>query len=187
MIDIAVPRDLDPRIGELSNVFLYDIDDLEGIVESNLEQRRQEAFKIEAMIAEEMDVFHQWYKTLGVSPVISALQEKAALIHQETMDSLLKKLPDLDEREQKVIRKLTKSIVNQMLHDPILRVKEMAAERNGDEALDMFTKFFALEDILLEREQQAGAKRLNDTTKKEVGRQQVPSVALQPRDLLANL
>ncbi|GJM77328.1 glutamyl-tRNA reductase [Paenibacillus macerans] len=76
MIDIAVPRDIEPEIGELENVFLYDIDDLEGIVENNLEMRRAEAVKIDKMIEEEMQVFANWLQTLGVKPVIRALQEK---------------------------------------------------------------------------------------------------------------
>ncbi|RAP77847.1 glutamyl-tRNA reductase [Paenibacillus montanisoli] len=148
MIDIAVPRDLDPAIASVQNVFLYDIDDLEGIVESNMEQRRVEAAKIETLIAAELDAYRSWYKTLGVAPLIRALQVKAADIHEETMDSLANKLPDLSERELKVIRKLTKSIVNQMMHDPILRIKEMAGEKRADEAMDMFVKLFALEETL---------------------------------------
>ncbi|SDX40125.1 glutamyl-tRNA reductase [Paenibacillus sp. CF384] len=148
MIDIAVPRDLDPAIASVKNVFLYDIDDLEGIVESNMEQRRTEAAKIETMIASELDVYRGWYKTLGVAPLIRALQDKATDIHAETMDSLANKLPDLSDRELKVIHKLTKSIVNQMMHDPILRIKEMAGEKHADEAMDMFVKLFALEDTL---------------------------------------
>ncbi|SFE49939.1 glutamyl-tRNA reductase [Paenibacillus algorifonticola] len=157
MIDIAVPRDIDPTIAAVDNVFLYDIDDLEGIVESNLEQRRKEAAKIETMIAQEMDLFEQWYKTLGVVPLIRALQTKAAEIHEETFNSLTNKLPDLDEHELKVIRKLTKSIVNQMMQDPILRIKEMAGERRADEAMDMFVKLFALEEQL-DKSQQAELK-----------------------------
>ncbi|KQO01324.1 glutamyl-tRNA reductase [Paenibacillus sp. Leaf72] len=157
MIDIAVPRDLDPTIAAVDNVFLYDIDDLEGIVESNLEQRRKEAAKIETMIAQEMDLFEQWYKTLGVVPLIRALQTKAAEIHEETFNSLTNKLPDLDEHELKVIRKLTKSIVNQMMQDPILRIKEMAGERRAEEAMDMFVKLFALEEQL-DKSQQAELK-----------------------------
>ncbi|BBH19197.1 glutamyl-tRNA reductase [Paenibacillus baekrokdamisoli] len=148
MIDIAVPRDLDPAIASVENVFLYDIDDLEGIVESNLDQRRTEAAKIEVFITEEILAYRQWYKTLGVAPLIRALQDKAASIHQETMDSLTNKLPDLGEREMKIIRKLTKSIVNQMLSDPIVRVKELAGEKHADEAMDMFVKIFALEETL---------------------------------------
>lgn len=162
MIDIAVPRDLDPQLGELSNVFLYDIDDLQAIVNNNLLERRKEAEKIDGMIQEEMQSFELWKKTLGVSPVIQALQEKANLVHEQTMESLLNKLPELDEREVKVIRKLTKSIVNQMLRDPITRIKEMAVERHGDEAVEMFTKIFALEEKLAERE--AEQLRLEQTT-----------------------
>lgn len=162
LIDIAVPRDLDPAIAELDNAFLYDMDDLQAIVAQNLKHREQEAEKVKAMIEDEIAAFEHWYKLLGVSPVIRALQEKAASIHQETMESLMKKLPNLDEHELKVIRKLSKSIVNQMLHEPILRIKEMAAERGGDESLRMFTQLFALEDWIergLDEEEQAAERR----------------------------
>ncbi|GLX69552.1 glutamyl-tRNA reductase [Paenibacillus glycanilyticus] len=153
MIDIAVPRDLDPGIAAVENVFLYDIDDLEGIVASNIEQRRKEAEKIETMIEQEVEQFQQWYKTLGVVPLIRSLQTKAAHIHEETMNSLTNKLPDLEEHELKVIRKLTKSIVNQMMQDPILRIKEMAGDKHSEEAMDMFVKLFALEEELAQSKQ----------------------------------
>lgn len=146
MIDIAVPRDIDPAISELQNVFLYDIDDLEGIVESNMEKRRGEAAKIEGMIDEEIAVFGNWLQTLGVKPVIRALQEKSSAIHESTLESMFNKLPELDERQRTIIRRLTKSIVNQMMHDPINRIKEMAGEENGAEALNWFTEIFALEE-----------------------------------------
>jgi glutamyl-tRNA reductase len=148
LIDIAVPRDLDPHINELDNVFLYDIDDLQGIVAGNLALRQQEAQKIERMIEEEMTTFEHWYQTLEVVPIIRALQQKATDIHAETLESLFNKLPDLDERERKIIHKLTKSIVNQLLHDPIAHVKDMAQERRGKEAMDLFTSMFALEEPL---------------------------------------
>ncbi|GGH33609.1 glutamyl-tRNA reductase [Paenibacillus segetis] len=148
IIDIAVPRDIDPSISELQNVFLYDIDDLEGIVENNLELRRAESIKIETMIAQEMELFEEWVETLGVLPVIRALQEKSSSIHESTVESLFNKLPELDERQRKVIRRLTKSIVNQMMHDPINRVKEMAGEKGGAEALELFTQIFGLEEQL---------------------------------------
>ncbi|MEX2415683.1 MAG: glutamyl-tRNA reductase [Paenibacillaceae bacterium] len=152
LIDIAVPRDFDPEIAKSDQVFLYDMDDLQAIVESNVNLRRREGEKVEDLIKQEITVFQQWYKLLGVSPVIRALQEKAALIHKETMDSLIKKLPDLEERELKIIHKLSKSIVNQMLHDPILRVKELAAERHGDDAIKMFSHLFALEEWVEEHD-----------------------------------
>ncbi|WP_128896001.1 glutamyl-tRNA reductase [Longirhabdus pacifica] len=155
MIDIAVPRDLDPQIANIEHAHLFDIDDLEGIVESNLNSRKNEALKIEKMIEQGISQFDQWYKTLGVSPVIQALQGKAAKIHAETMQSLFNKLPDLDERETKVIRKLTKSILNQMLHDPILNLKELAVEENGHEVMEQFVKMFNLQDELDQNEKSA--------------------------------
>ncbi|MCV9950888.1 glutamyl-tRNA reductase [Paenibacillus sp. BT-177] len=169
MIDIAVPRDLDPAIGELQNVFLYDIDDLEGIVESNLEMRRTEAAKIEHMIEDELSEFYQWLKTMGVRPVIRALQEKAESIHQDTLESLYNKLPELDERQRKVISRLTKSMLNQMMHDPINRVKELAVQKQGNEALDMFSHIFALEDRLEDAAQKVDKSDASALIKPETG------------------
>src|SRR5690606_38821178 len=129
VIDIAVPRDVDPAVGELDQVFLYDIDDLNGIVEANLEEREKEAKLVETMIEEELVSFKHWLHTLGVVPLITALQEKAKGIQEEAMRKIENKLPDLTENELRLIRKYTKSIINQMMHDPIVRIKEMAAQR----------------------------------------------------------
>lgn len=148
MIDIAVPRDIDPKVKEISHVQLYNVDDLEMVIENYLQDRRKEADKILQMIRVEMDAFDTWIRTLGVSPIIQALQTKSAMIHEETMQSLINKLPDLDEHQIKVIHKLTKSIVNQMMRDPILRIKEMSAGQDREEALDYFSKIFALEQLL---------------------------------------
>ncbi|MBW4084744.1 glutamyl-tRNA reductase [Paenibacillus sp. S150] len=148
MIDIAVPRDIDPEAAGVPDVFLYDIDDLEGIVETNLEMRRIEAAKIEVMIEEALEDFQLWLKTLGVRPVIRALQDKSNGIYEDTMDSLFNKLPELDEHQRKVIRRLTKSIVNQMMHDPINVIKELSGGKQGTEALEYFTQIFALQEQL---------------------------------------
>jgi glutamyl-tRNA reductase len=148
MIDIAVPRDIDPAVAQLPNVQLFNMNHLESAIEGYLEDRRKEADKVIRMIDGEIEMFETWMRTLGVSPVIQALQMKSAMIHEETMQSLLKKLPDLDERQVKVIQKLTKSIVNQMMRDPILRIKEMSAGKERDEALAYFCKIFALEELL---------------------------------------
>ncbi|MED1602911.1 glutamyl-tRNA reductase [Alkalihalophilus marmarensis] len=148
MVDIAVPRDLDPALAELDDVYLYDIDDLQNIVEANLEERKREAEKIELMVEMEIDEFKSWLNTLGVVPIITALRTKALAVQAETMESIERKLPDLTEREKKVLRKHTKSIVNQLLRDPVTRVKELAGEPGSDDALELFTKIFALEDEL---------------------------------------
>lgn len=153
MVDIAVPRDLDPALHDLDSVFLYDIDDLEGIVESNLAERMKEAEKIEIMIEAEIVAFQSWISMLGVVPLISALREKALNIQAETMQSIERKLPDLTERERKILSKHTKSIVNQLLRDPVTRAKEMAGQPGADEQLQLFTEIFGLEEYLDKQKQ----------------------------------
>lgn len=157
MVDIAVPRDLEPEIAELDSVFLYDIDDLEGIVEANLQERQKEAEKIMIMIEAEISEFNQWLHLLGVVPVISALREKALVIQSETMKSLERKLPNLSERERKILNKHTKSIVNQMLKDPILQAKELAALPDADQSMQLFMKIFNIESDTT-KESNDGAK-----------------------------
>jgi glutamyl-tRNA reductase len=158
MVDIAVPRDLDSRIAELESVFLYDIDDLEGIVEANLQERKKAAQLIMMMIEKEIVDFKQWLGLLGVVPVISALRDKAVAIQAETMVSLERKLPHLSERDIKVLNKHTKSIINQLLKDPILQAKELAARPDADEALDLFMKIFRIEELVEKQTKAAETK-----------------------------
>ncbi|WP_026671516.1 glutamyl-tRNA reductase [Alkalihalobacterium bogoriense] len=158
MVDIAVPRDLDPALAEFDDIYLYDIDDLENIVQANLAERQVEAEKIELMVEAEIDEFKNWLNTLGVVPIISALRTKALAIQAETMESIQRKLPNLTEREKKVLSKHTKSIVNQLLRDPITRVKELAAEEDADRSLELFTKMFALEDEIILQQQKESEK-----------------------------
>lgn len=151
MVDIAVPRDLDPKLADLDSVFLYDIDDLQGIVEANLQERKVAAEKIELMIEEEIVQFKQWINTLGVVPVIAALRNKALTVQAETMESIERKMPNLTERERKVLNKHTKSIINQLLKDPIVKVKELSAEPNAQESLELFKKIFNIEEDVEEQ------------------------------------
>ncbi|SFJ42473.1 glutamyl-tRNA reductase [Thermoflavimicrobium dichotomicum] len=156
-IDIAVPRDIDPAVHDLDQVFLYDIDDLHGIVDANLSLREQEAKKVAVWIEEETKEFQEWLQMLGVVPLITALREKALAVQEETMARIERKLPDLTEREKRVLRKQTKSIVNQLLRDPIVRIKELAATSKRDEAFDLFVQIFALEEQLEEKQEKPAA------------------------------
>ena len=158
MVDIAVPRDLDPALAELESVFLYDIDDLEGIVEANLQERKKAAETISLMVEAEIVEFKQWLNMLGVVPVISALREKALTIQAETMKSLERKLPNLSEHDVKVLNKHTKSIINQMLKDPILQAKELAGCNDADEALDLFVKIFNIEELVTKQHEVKAAE-----------------------------
>lgn len=158
MVDIAVPRDLDPKIGDLPNVFLYDIDDLQGIVEANLAERKRAASKIEEMIEGEVSSFNDWIATLGVVPVISALRKKASTIQQETMASIENKMPNLTDREKKVLNKHTKSIINQLLKEPILQAKELSTNPDAAKQLALFQQIFGIEDEVQEEVQLASQK-----------------------------
>ncbi|WP_010099021.1 glutamyl-tRNA reductase [Ornithinibacillus scapharcae] len=146
LVDIAVPRDLDPEIGKLDNVFLYDIDDLQHIVDENLEARKKAAEQIEILLEKEILSFKEWMRTLGVVPVISALRNKALAIQSETMQSIERKMPDLTEREKKVLNKHTKSIINQLLKEPITQAKELAGTDKSAEALQLFVDIFGIEE-----------------------------------------
>lgn len=161
MVDIAVPRDLDPKLAELDSVFLYDIDDLEGIVEANLQERKKAASLIQLMIEKEIVEFKQWVNMLGVVPVISALREKALAIQAETMISIERKMPNLSERDKKVLNKHTKSIINQLLKDPILQAKELAGSKDADKSLELFVKIFNLEELVSERQEVTSDDRQN--------------------------
>ncbi|WP_249870956.1 glutamyl-tRNA reductase [Oceanobacillus saliphilus] len=163
LVDIAVPRDIDPEISNLDNVFLYDIDNLKNIVDDNLETRKTAAQQIELMMEEEIVLFKEWMKTLGVVPVISALRQKALNIQAETMKSIERKMPDMTEREKKVISKHTKSIINQLLKEPVTQAKELAGNEKADESLQLFIDIFGIEEeVKAEFEKQA---KKNETMK----------------------
>ena len=162
LVDIAVPRDIDPNIGNLENVHLYDIDDLHQTVDQNLEARKEAAKQIEGWIGEEIAVFYEWVQTLGVVPIINALREQALSVQKETMKSIERKIPDLTDRERKVLNKHTKSIVNQLLKQPILQAKDIAGEPNADEALALFMRIFAIDESVYET-----AIQIRKTTSKE--------------------
>lgn len=157
-VDIAVPRDLDPAMETLDSVFLYDIDDLQGIVDANLALRKQAAEEIEVMIEAEIVEFKQWLQTIGVVPVISALRSKALNIQAETMKSIERKMPELSDRERKILNKHTKSIINQMLKEPISQAKELASQPDADETLKLFTQIFGIEEQV-EKEVKAQEKK----------------------------
>lgn len=172
LVDIAVPRDIDPEISNLEHVFLYDVDDLEGIVDENLEARRKAADQVELLLDEEIITFKTWLTTLGVVPVISALREKALRIQGETMKSIERKMPDLTEREKKVLSKHTKSIINQLLKEPITQAKELAGTDNAEETLQLFVDIFGIkEEVKDEFEKQA---EKNKTMKQLNHKEKVP-------------
>ena len=122
-IDLAVPRNFDPRLNDLDNVFVYDIDDLEQVIEENKDEREREAMKAEAIVAEEIESFWQWLSRLEVTPTIVALREKAEAIRQRELEKTLASLKELPPHAQKAIEALSTSIINKLLHPPIVYLK----------------------------------------------------------------
>lgn len=163
LMDIAVPRDVDPQVDDLDYVFLYDIDDLEGIVQANLAERQKAADEIMVMIGAEIAEFKQWLKLQSVTPVIASLREKALKIQEETMDSIENKMPNLTAREKKLLNKHTKSIINQLIKDPILQVKEFADDQEAAEKIELFKQIFGLEEQPSNKVEQINKKNIKVT------------------------
>lgn len=145
-IDIAVPRDVEQTVNEIDNVYLYDIDDLQGVIELNREERQKEAARAEHIIHEEVIKFHDWLRTLDVVPTIIALREKADHIRKKEIRKTLAQLTDLDEREQQAIEVLTKSIVDKLLHDPIVFLKKKAGRESKQVFVDHTQQLFNLNE-----------------------------------------
>ncbi len=143
-IDIAVPRDIDPELARLDGVYIYDIDDLQNVVAHGFILREREASRVETMIDGEVAAFATWRDEQDVVPLIVELRGKATNIQSAVLDSLLHKLPGLEEREVLVLEKHLGSIVNQMLREPIANIKGMAREPDAADALAAFARIFGL-------------------------------------------
>jgi len=168
LIDIALPRDIDPAIDSSGNVYMYNVDDLQGLVDANLASREEEAEKIMAMIDGTTAEFEEWLNVQGVVPVIQAMRTKSLNIHDETLDSLERKLPDMSDRERTVISKHMKSIINQMLRDPIIFTKEIAGDKKREEKLeDIMAMFHIEEEVEAQREVSNSKQREKLQARKE--------------------
>ncbi len=146
LIDIAVPRDIDPAVNEVGDVFLYDIDDLNGVVEANIEERMREAEKAEAIIAEEMAAFEAWLESMEVVPTVAAIRAKAEQVRQAELEKAIKRLGGLSEKELKVIDAMSCAIVNKMLHGPTKRLKDISGERYGVAYIEAARYLYGLDE-----------------------------------------
>ena len=123
IIDISVPRNIDPEINDLENVYLYNVDDLQGVVNSNMFERQKEAEKAEKIIAEELETFLRWQASLDSVPTIIALREKAEEIRKEELDKLFSKIQDMGEKEKEAIEYMATAIMNKLIHPPTAALK----------------------------------------------------------------
>lgn len=145
LIDIAVPRDLDPRLNDLDNVYLYDIDDLKNVVELNKSEREKEALKASRIVAEETLKFVQWLGGMKVAPTITALRQKAETIRENELAKTMAQFRELTPKQEKSLQMMTSAIINKLLHDPILYLKAEASPEQKQLRLEMIRTLFGLD------------------------------------------
>lgn len=147
LIDISVPRNIDPAVKDIDNAFLFDIDDLEMRVEQNLEERRREAVKAERMVEEEVGQILQWIKSLEVTPTIVALRNRAEEIKKAEVDKALARLQNLSPEERRIVEGLASGIVNKLLHGSLVTLKAESTCGGGAMFIEAARRFFGLEEL----------------------------------------
>lgn len=147
-IDIAVPRDLDPQLIDLDNVYLYDIDDLSTVVEMNKSERDKEAVKAARIVDEETLKFKRWYQGMAVTPTIRDLRKKVDTIARLELERSLARMPHVNGKDKKVIEKMVGSISSRILHDPLIYLKSdsCTGRDNSDMKVDIIRSLFGLDN-----------------------------------------
>jgi glutamyl-tRNA reductase len=144
LIDIAVPRDIDPKVNSLDNVYLYDVDDLQGVVQANLKERQKEAHRAEAIVNEEIGQFHLWLRNLDVKPTIVALRKRLEEISAQEVAKTFGNLKDLTDQQRRGIEVMASAIVNKILHRPTMVLKRTQNDSSGEDYVDAVRELFDL-------------------------------------------
>ena len=144
-IDIAVPRNIDPDINRITNAYVYDIDDLKGIVDENIEDRQREAVKAQRIIDEAVIAFRRWFDTLEVVPTIVSLRGKVETIARQELEKTMGTLSHLSDTDKQAIERMTGSLVNKILHEPTHFLKKDGCRGNKSVSLDLTRKLFNLD------------------------------------------
>jgi len=144
LIDIAVPRNIEPQVNDLANVFLYDIDDLDRVVESNIKGRVEVAVEAEDIIREEVDRMVLRLKTREVTPTIVSLQEQLELWRTAEIERQRGKLGGLSEQQEEAVQAITRGLVNKIAHGPITELRRQAADPGGTHVMGVIRKLFRL-------------------------------------------
>ena len=143
-IDIADPRDIEPSVGDIENIYLYNIDDLKKVADENIKDRGKEAQKAETIVQEEVIKFVNWYHSLEVTPTIVALRNKFEEIRKKELEKTLALHPNLPDKERKSLEALTSAIINKILHTPSTLLKQSNEEAMTDSYLDILRTLFQL-------------------------------------------
>jgi len=146
LIDIAVPRNVDPKVNDLDNVFLYDIDDLQRVVDENRQGRLQHAGQAEQIISDEVDRMLARLKAREATPTIVRLQEQLEQVRQAELERVRSRLAELTPQQQEALEALTRGIISKIAHAPIAELRRQATEPNGMQAVEVIRRVFRLEE-----------------------------------------
>jgi len=145
ILDIAVPRDVDPAVGELENVFLYNLDDLQAVVSANVERRRDQMPTAERLIDGEVVRFWDWVGGLAAVPVLSEMRARMEVLRERELADALRRLRNLPPEERAVVEEFSRTLMNKFLHEPSVRLRAAAAEARGLGVVDTARYLFGLE------------------------------------------
>jgi glutamyl-tRNA reductase len=146
IIDIAVPRDVDPEINKVSNIFLYDIDDLRNVIDANLRQRQREAQSAEEIVRQEVEAFLDDSRTRDVTPAIVTLREHWEAIRKEELARGRKRLGELTPDQEAALESLTQSLMNKMLHGPTSELRRLSRQSASEDPLRTIKRMFGLKE-----------------------------------------
>ncbi|MCZ6801406.1 MAG: glutamyl-tRNA reductase [Nitrospirae bacterium] len=146
LIDVSVPRNIDPAVRDVDNAFLFDIDDLELHVEHNREERLREAEKAESLVKEEVVVMQNWLKSLEATPTIVALRQRAEQIKAAELEKIYGRLENLSDQERLAVEGMASALVNKLLHGSLVTLKSAAQSSNGSVYIEAARRFYYLEE-----------------------------------------
>lgn len=146
VLDIAVPRDVDPEVGKLDNVFLYDVDDLQEIAAQAIGDRKRALPSAERIVEEEVDYFWEWYAGRGVVDSVRALRDRMDALRMAELERALRRLGHLDPADRERVEHLTKALMNKFLHGPTVRLRTAAGNGHGTQLADTLRYLFDLGD-----------------------------------------
>ena len=144
ILDIAVPRDVDPAVGALSNVFLYDLDDLRTVATANIERRRDEMPAVEEVIAPEVEKYWEWLAGLAAVPVLRTFRTEMDRLREAELAEAMRKLEHLSSRDREAIEHFSRALMNKFLHEPSVRLRAAAANGRGLGVVDALRYLFDL-------------------------------------------
>jgi glutamyl-tRNA reductase len=181
-IDIAVPRDVDPAMGKLEGIFVYDIDDLQAVAAAHMAERSREAGDAETLIAREVERFQQRQRTVNVAPAIVALQRQAEEIRQAELRRVQVRLGSLSAEQIAAVEALTRGLVNKFLHPPMQALKQAAREGNSAR-LDALCEAWSVSASAVDEAEPKGQTATTSSATEKAGEQSVsePEARIEAR------